>query len=559
MPAPDPNSSITAAVAHATSRRVPSFPSRQYPYRKSGGHPGMAAAVPDQFRPEPGHVYRFFLGRDLAPVELSTEQVREQVHDSFAKFFLHRERRVKTLRELIDGLDSENGNPDGLPQQQIFLVADGGQIPWTPATAGLARQMRFVFVRHRGNDAELLISTAAPFDSEEVFLQVLAWDKINLAYQFYERRRGAWFWAGSSWEALEPDTRGHGPFDSHVNGGLVMKELKVPWQNWHSMSAIIKPDSMAPEDPLREDGFFKKLESADQLEQMVRGGLHRWTEGRFQRRLVNGKLTRAHEFFRQVLETTSVNLATAREVSATMGPDDALRIPRTFFLNSDALFGELGLHPSFPVPQASARDYLDCLARYEVAIGEGVVRLPGDTHFAFLVPEAAFEDLIVLRGLIQRGILPQKLAAALLMVDFPNPVFSARRAQLLSYVPDEFEGSDGSGSFTKHFVTAVEEAAASLGEDSPEQEFLRLWAASEADWQSHYTKLLQDYLDQVALKLRTADGFNDFFRLAESRRREFRKRPLAEFSLTTPSTNIPADAPLLEMARNATVRPKTIA
>ena len=47
--------------------------------------------------------------------------------------------------------------------------------------------------------------------------------------------------------------------------------------------------------------------------------------------------------------------------------------------------------------------------------------------------------------------------------------------------------------------------------------------------------------------LATPAEFSKIFELAESRRREFRRRPLAEFRLTTPVTNIPDTAPLLEM------------
>jgi hypothetical protein len=45
--------------------------------------------------------------------------------------------------------------------------------------------------------------------------------------------------------------------------------------------------------------------------------------------------------------------------------------------------------------------------------------------------------------------------------------------------------------------------------------------------------------------------------LAESRRREFRRRPLAEFRLTTPVTNIPENAPLLELTVDGRVVEKT--
>lgn len=552
---PDPSLSSTP-YPRAVPNKVPAFPTRHYPYRRPAVAGGSAAEVPEHFQPEPGRVYRFFLGRDTAPVVLSTAQVLAQVQDPFAKTFLHRERGPQTLRELLAVLDAESAQPGGLPRQQVFLVGDGGQIPWTSETAGLERNLRFAIVRHRGGDAELMVSTAAPFDSPEVFLQVLAWDEVNAAFQFYERRRGAWFWAGSSWEALAEDTRGHGPFDSHVNGGVVMKELKLPWLHWNSISAGIQPSVLAPKDPLRDEPLFAAIESADQLELLVRGALFRWTEARFARRIVGGRLTRAREFFRQVLETTSVNLTTAREVSRTLSPGDVLNVPRTFFLHTDALLSELRLRPKFPSPQASAQSYLDCIARYAVALRAGEFSLPGDTHFAFPVPEPALEDLVVLRGLLARNFLSPKLAAALLMVDFPNPIFSPRRAHLTAHLPDEVEPGDGPGSFAAQFLAAIEAAAVGLPGDAPENEFLALWRVPDASWEADYTSRIEHYLSAIATRIADATGFDDYFRLGESRRREFRKRPLAEFSLTTPSTNIPENELLLEMQADGRVRAK---
>src|SRR5579863_259237 len=51
-----------------------------------------------------------------------------------------------------------------------------------------------------------------------------------------KKRYGDWIWAVSSWDALAPDTRSNGPFDSHVNCALNMKELNQPWVNWHSLA-----------------------------------------------------------------------------------------------------------------------------------------------------------------------------------------------------------------------------------------------------------------------------------------------------------------------------------
>ena len=51
------------------------------------------------------------------------------------------------------------------------------------------------------------------------------------------------------------------------------------------------------------------------------------------------------------------------------------------------------------------------------------------------------------------------------------------------------------------------------------------------------------------------DVVDGWFRLMEHRRRRFRRRPLAEFSLTTPRTNIPEDAPPLRMTPQGRAEP----
>ena len=71
--------------------------------------------------------------------------------------------------------------------------------------------------------------------------------------------------------------------------------------------------------------------------------------------------------------------------------------------------------------------YQACLSQFDVRVSDGEHTFAGDTHFVFVVPEPAFEDVLVLETLIALGILSDRLAAALLMVDFTNPVFSPRR------------------------------------------------------------------------------------------------------------------------------------
>jgi hypothetical protein len=531
------------------------FPTRQYAYAR-GARLGLAG---EGQRPlTPGGVYRFLLGKDSEPVLLKPDSVRAEFHDPFAELVLAGDKPLPvTLRSLLAAIDAHNADSVGLPVQNSFVVADGGQIPWSRETATLRRQLRFVVTRAKlpGNPADLFISSSAAFDSTTTFLQVIGWDPVATAYRFFDRRDGAWIFAGSSWDALVPPTRGKGPFDSHVNGALNMKELKVPWQNWHSEAAGIKDEILDPADPLRTEKLWTARSPAQEFERtFIRPGIVRWMQARFAACIDGGRLIRLPEFMRHVLETTTVNLTSSVAENGQLAGLDRFNLPLTFFFNSDALLNMLGLEPDIRVPQADAGLYRECLKKFAVAVTDGSFRFPGDTHFVFVVPETAFEDLPVLEALLSASVISLKMAACLLMVDFPNPVFSGRRAALMKYVPAS--AAIGQGDLPE-FVAAVERASAALPPGSPEAEFLTNWRLPDNEWQRAFTKRIEEFLANVGARLNSAAAFPDIFRLAESRRREFRRRPLAEFRLTTPVTNIPESAALLELTAEAHVLEKT--
>src|ERR1700676_185157 len=89
-------------------------------------------------------VYRFIMGRDNEPTALSTGEISTNLHDPFARLVLSRGGLPTTLRTLLAALGSTNGEAEGLVEQQSFVVADGGQIPWSTQTQDVARQFRFV-------------------------------------------------------------------------------------------------------------------------------------------------------------------------------------------------------------------------------------------------------------------------------------------------------------------------------------------------------------------------------------------------------------------------------
>ena len=65
-------------------------------------------------------------------------------------------------------------------------------------------------------------------------MQLAAWDDKNGVFNYYLReqrpsetsKRQEWVWAGNSENAFTDGSRGEGPFDGHVGGSLVMKELR---------------------------------------------------------------------------------------------------------------------------------------------------------------------------------------------------------------------------------------------------------------------------------------------------------------------------------------------
>ena len=533
------------------------FPSRKYQHR----YVIPAGVEMDAPTLDAGGLYRFIVGRDSIPHDLRGGATPPPLGDPFARLILLNAAPAPvTVRTLLDRLDSLNADPRGLTHQDFFVIADGGQIPWSDETDALQRNFRFVVVR-RGSAAsqpDLFVSASTDLDSSSAFLQVIGWDDVAGAFQFYERRDEAWVWAGSSWDALSDDARGHGPFDSHVNGALNMKELKAPWIHWHSQAAAIPDAALAPNDPLRVEAIWTRRAQAENLELLVRASVRRWTEARLDRLTAGGSITNLRSALRQVLDTSTVNLVSSAVSRNALNQAREITLPITFFFDADALVGVLELEPAVTRPVVPASVYNEMLETFEVEITDGRISLRGDTHFVFLVPEPAFEDVLLLQMLLDRKVLSRKLAAAMLMLDFENAVFSRRRRSLLRYVPEQATPGNPA-TFDSEFVTAITHSPEVGRPGTPEYELLANWNLPDSTWESEYARRIEAFMRSVSARSATATDFTPIFLLAESRRREFRKRPLAEFRLTTPKTNIAEDAELLEFAPDGNVRPKNTA
>lgn len=491
----------------------------------------------------PDSLHRFVVGEDERPREMTADEITAELGDPFATLLVGRSVFPRTAQDVLAAIDAATGTDDPLRKQMSFVLGEGSQIALRPETGSLAISLRFVVTRGADpeNGPDVLLSASNPEQTSGT--ELMAWDRVAGGFNFYRSsEEGAWIFAGNSRHALAPPTEGKGPFESHVSGTFIMKELRVPWINWHSAAAEILPSAFGERDPRRDHPWFKQKErgGASTCEaDVARPAIRRWAKARFSAALgPDGDFESPGRVMQQVLGTPTANLVTSQVESREAASAGSVDLPKTFFVDSEALSEILGLlrPPAFKAP---ASVYARSLETFDTQMddGEGGV-IPGDTYFAFLVPEPAFEDLVVLRQALEVGLLTQRLARALVMTDFPNPVFSARREALLAHVPKTATIENGSSTFSTEMAQAILDAAASP-DGSPEREFAALWELGE-DAVDALDAQLQQYYDAVVTRLGTQEGFDDYYRLAESRRERARQIPIfSEFALLFARTNIP--------------------
>lgn len=525
------------------------FPSRLL---KMGSHEAVGA---ESAAVDPAKINQHIIGLPDQPRVMTDDEVAELLNDPFAVGVLRRGKFPSTLDELLSGLDA--GAP-AVDRQESYFVSEGGQIRFQEGLdKGGSRLLVARFDSGTGA-AELMMSVLLPPGTsprrDDILIEVLAWDPQNRTFHFYQRQQGAWFWCGQSDMALEEPTRGHGPFDSHVNGYPLMKELKTPWVHWHGPGRGIAETAFAPDDPLVSDPLFTTKDHALNFEnQVMRPMCERWNTARFDKLLATSppNLT---SVLRQVVDTTTANLVSTHKEWTRIGEDGDLDdVPPTLFFDQDC-FAELGIAANVPALQLSRERYAALVATHDLRVRGQGVDVAGDVPFCFTVPERSFEDVLVVRELVGRQLMSERFAGCLLMVDFPNPLFSARRASLLELLPTTVDLAAGPSAIDDAAVPTIEAAAP---DSEAAAEFMTGWERGD-DWRTVFTDRLTQFITNVAERLDTEDGADAVFRLAESRRREFRRRPLAEFDLSLPlAVAIPDDAPRLEMVEDGSVRDKT--
>jgi hypothetical protein len=447
-----------------------------------------------------------------------------------------------------------------------FLVGEGSQIPTTVPGADREanRDLRYVVTWNDQGGSAVVFLSARP-GPHSSFLQVIARDARKNWFNFYEYNDDTrvWSWTGNSTYATNADTRGHGCFGCHHNGIVIMKELKAPWNNWHSNQAHIIAD-VVPQAVADED-LFQRRSEANVLEKVVEG-----YQSTFHQNRINGLINQSGtqisgvpDLLRSIISQSTVNLVSSGTKSNQGG---AVSVPTEFFIRQRlaSLAGWPGpiANPqdAYKIPQDAYKQYLTAHKYRLVQERKVQYSMDGSTYFAFLVPAYSTEDDTIASTLSSMKILDDHFEVSLMMVDFQNPIFSAVRERLLAYSnqlpngtlpPDPNAVSD----IPVRFAQLVEQGArnqpacntAQLDGCTAEQQFLYFWKQTGDAWKTDAVKRIQAYAASVNKRIATPEGINDYMRLAASRQAQMKNwKPignLAEFSLLFPRSDL-RDPPL---------------
>ena len=503
----------------------------------------------------PLQLYRFIEGADTCPQPMSTPDIAK-LQDPFAVQVLRKgigdaalwPTSVEQIVSLIAA------NPTFKANQLNYMLGEGSQIGTTVASRDASRNLRYVITWGANSTPSIFLSalpTGTHPGKPAPFLQVIGYDQARKVFNYYQFI-GTWAWAGDSTGSRDPRTAGQGCFTCHINGALNMKERATPWNNWSSPRASIVAANIPA--TVASDPLYTSLAGADELEISFNGLQSQYTQALVASFIVNGAISNVPALLKRLITTTTVNLGSSQ---SKPGDSTAVAVPPDFFLNQDALtMPQIGISYNIPASLAIARDQHDAFVRqhgFELVQSDAVpgYRQPGTTYFDFFVPLPAFEDMVAIREMVNQKVITPNFAAAVLMVDFQNPVFSARRSSLMSYAQQITTGRTVSSmpdprDVPSQFTALVTAAAkgqppcnsAQLAQCTPEQQFL--YYAGQSDWKQRAANQINPYLAAVGKRILTPQGADDYMRLSVSRQAQFASDPgvcpLNEFSLLLPQT-----------------------
>ena len=521
-----------------------------------------------------GQIYRFVSGIDRCMTQMAAAEIATELNDPWATLVLRQNAGnagpwPDSVAEIVNAINAASQSQNLNYQQNSYMIGEGSQVPVSIAPRDGNRNLRYVIAWGPAGQTPVIFLSAAPEGVQPPgapapFLQIIAFDPQKKAFNYYQYVNNnmvtdapasgevkTWSWAGDSAYARNPQTIGQGCFGCHLNGSLNMKELTPPWNNWQSTQNAISSANI----PLAvtQDSLFTGLQGADKFQVIFQGAQFNFARNLVGKSVNGNDVSNVPELLRRLIVTTTVNFAASQ--TRSQATSDVLALPKDFFIYDSVLSGVLSLKYTVPQLNLARADYDAFLKSNHFALvntasnGSPDYLQPGDTFFAFYVPVPAFEDTKAIQQLIQQKVVSQQFVAAVLMVDFQNPVFSPTRASLMQYaerisaaktVPEQADAPT-------QFAALVSQAASGqppcdtsqVFNCTAEQQFLFYY---DSDWQARSVAQINRYTASVGSRIVSETGVKDYLTLAISRRVQYANYPLVcnlrEFDLQLPCTSL---------------------
>jgi hypothetical protein len=522
---------------------------------------------------KPYNAYRFIEGVDPCLQLFSAEDLA-QLQDPFAVNVLQKgvgqpDLWPSSVEQVVSFVSAV---PGFAANQKGYLLGEGSQITASVAPRDAPRNLRYV-ITWGANSSPSVFFSAAPTGTHPgrpaSFLQVIGYDQKKNVFNYYQyisnndvvnndgQPTRTWSWAGDSTWSRNPQSAGRGCFACHINGALNMKELIPPWNNWNSSRANISAGNI-PE-AVAQDPLYTALSAADGLQGNFEGLQSRYTQGLVTSSIKNGTVSNVPALLKRLINTTTINF----QSDSKPAPDpNAVQVPPDFFIFHSALtmqqinlsFTTSPLTITRPMHDAFVSQHKFALQQPSDYGSTFIYQQPGTTFNAFFVPVPAFEDMVAIREMINQNVIDANFAASVLLVDFPNPVFSAQRSSLIKYAEQIqtaqilASGSPNPNGVPTQFIAHVTTAAqnqppcnpAALASCTPEQQFLNY--AGQSDWRQRARDQINPYFAAIGQRIGTAAGANDYMTMSVSRQSQFGNaggiRNLDEFPLLLPCSDL---------------------
>lgn len=460
----------------------------------------------------------FSLIQPLTKTELA------ELDDPFFNLVLKEDPNITNLAEIEDRLQPDE------TQRKTFIV-DERIVDETPG------QTRRAILSFQGENKGQVLTrnvmlsvtlNSNKFDDIQDVIEAWGWDNKQGRYNYYsldtnQTNTLIWKFRGSSDHAdiLTLSQRENTCMACHINGAPVMKELFLPWTNWHSFSSeatYLESGNSKSWLVAQNQRIQNQLTGAEQLEGLILSGIRRFNSSRIDH--LTPKMgqtvvvTEGKRLLKPLFETTEFNMISSRQPTrlhpfsdATVPSISPIEIPNSFFLNTELIAGGggagykgLGITESRQFSQEVKIEP----AEYEQLVQEFGVQLagqkPGDAHFAWLVPEASHIDNDWVDQLIKKEIVSPDFVAAVMAIDLETPILSSARQRLLQFIPEQFQ-VESLNSLTQLTIANIEQKNPSI--NSPEGQFLTLLKQGNAT--EVLRNKVQQYLEREKQQLNNSE------------------------------------------------------